>query len=167
MNTLISMVRIRMVIKASRGGHRLFLGRKLLFVSLWKCLFLQSRPQGWSFMPWTLLISSCVYVAHIRICHLGLWCCCLGPVCRKGGSFTVEFSTWWQQICLKPGSVVLFSPWCILCYQKVCVCVCGGGWGEIDLKISKNRSTTSSLLLNPFLQSLGKLERGKEVWVSL
>lgn len=47
--------------------------------------------------------------------------------------------------------------------EGVCVCVCGGGWGEIDLKILKNRSTTSSLLLNPFLQSLGKLERGKEV----
>lgn len=50
--------------------------------------------------------------------------------------------------------------------EGVC-CVCGGGWGEIDLKILKNGNTTSSLLLNPFLQSLGKLERGKEVCLSL
>lgn len=33
-DTLISMLRIRTVIKASRGGHRLFLGRKILFVFL-------------------------------------------------------------------------------------------------------------------------------------
>ena len=55
--------------------------------------------------------------------------CCLGTVCRKGDSFKVEFSTWEQQICLKPGSVVLFSPWPIPCYQKGYVCVCVEGAG--------------------------------------
>ena len=128
-DTLISMLRIRTVIKASRRGHRLFLGRKILFVFLWKCLFLQLCPWVRSFQPWTLFISLCIYVAHIKMYHLGLWCCCLGTVCRKGGSFkswifhavAANLSEAWQ-CCF-----ALFSLWPILCYQKVCVCVEGAG----------------------------------------
>ena len=140
MNTLISMVRIRIVIKASRGGHRLFLGRKILFVSLWKCLFLQLCPWGWSFMPWTLFIGSCIYVVHIRMYHLGLCCAAWGLSAEKGTHLKLSFP--------RGSSKFVWSLAVLFCFHRgpfpvirrgMCVCVWRGLGGDWFKNIKKQK----------------------------